>query len=164
MWAFFFNHEVKQNLLLWLEIKRHAFKEQDAVGGGGGDFSQWGRWGTIFVQTSSNLFLKVLTEGAATTKAGSTFKYFTTLTEKTDINTYCSIANLWNASVKSGRHDRGYYISRIISCYTVNGAVFKALAYNVKCRLLWRDRQVGDGYERCLSKLKSFQYSWQCIP
>ncbi len=34
------------------------------------------------VQTFSNLFLKILTEGAVTTKARSLFQYFTTLTEK----------------------------------------------------------------------------------
>ncbi len=45
-----------------------------------GVFSQWGRWGKIFVQPFSNLFLKTLTEGALTTEAGSLFQYFTTLT------------------------------------------------------------------------------------
>ncbi len=44
-------------------------------------FSQWGRWGKTSVQTFSNRFLKTLTEGAVTTKAGSLFQYFTTLTE-----------------------------------------------------------------------------------
>ncbi len=32
----------------------------------------------------SNLFLKMLTEGAITTEAGNVFQYFTTLTEKAD--------------------------------------------------------------------------------
>ncbi len=36
------------------------------------------------VQPFSNLFLKILTEGAVTTEAGSLFQYFTTLTEKAD--------------------------------------------------------------------------------
>ncbi len=36
------------------------------------------------VQTSSNRFLKTLTEGAVTTEAGSLFQYFTTLTENAD--------------------------------------------------------------------------------
>ncbi len=35
-----------------------------------------------FSQPFSNLFLKILTEGAVTTEAGSLFQYFTTLTEK----------------------------------------------------------------------------------
>ncbi len=52
--------------------------------GGGRVFSQWGRWGKISVQTFSNLFLKILTEGAVTTKAGSLFQNFTTLTENAD--------------------------------------------------------------------------------
>ncbi len=52
--------------------------------GGGWVFSQWGRWGKTSVQTSSNRFLKTLTEGAVTTEAGSLFQYFTTLTENTD--------------------------------------------------------------------------------
>ncbi len=47
-------------------------------------FSQWGRWGKISVHTSSNRFLKTLTEGAVTTEAGSLFQYFTTLTENAD--------------------------------------------------------------------------------
>ncbi len=51
---------------------------------GGWVFSQWGRWGKTSVQTSSNLFLKTLTEGAVTTEAGSLFQYFTTLTENAD--------------------------------------------------------------------------------
>ncbi len=50
----------------------------------GGVFSQWGRWGKTSVQTSSNRFLKTLTEGAVTTEAGSLFQYFTTLTENGD--------------------------------------------------------------------------------
>ncbi len=50
-------------------------------GGGVGVFSQWGRWGKTSVHTSSNRFLKTLTEGAVTTEAGSLFQYFTTLTE-----------------------------------------------------------------------------------
>ncbi len=33
--------------------------------------SQWGRWGKTSVQTSSNCFLKTLTEGTVTTEAGS---------------------------------------------------------------------------------------------
>ncbi len=56
-------------------------------GGGGrgvGVFSQWGRWGKTSVQTSSNRFLKTLTEGAVTTEAGSLLQYFTTLTENAD--------------------------------------------------------------------------------
>ncbi len=36
-----------------------------------------GRWGKTPVQTFSNLFLKILTEGAVTTEAGSLFQYFT---------------------------------------------------------------------------------------
>ncbi len=44
-------------------------------------FSQKGRWGRTSVQTSSNRFLKTLTEGAVTMEAGSLFQYFTTLTE-----------------------------------------------------------------------------------
>ncbi len=44
-------------------------------------FSQWGRWGKTSVQTFSNRFLKISTERAVTTKAGSLFQYFTTLTE-----------------------------------------------------------------------------------
>ncbi len=57
------------------------------VGRGGGEvgvFSQWGRWGKTSVQTSSNRFLKTLTEGVVTTEAGSLFQYFTTLTENAD--------------------------------------------------------------------------------
>ncbi len=37
------------------------------------------RRGKTSVQTFSNRFLKTLTEGAVTTKAGSIFQYFTTL-------------------------------------------------------------------------------------
>ncbi len=48
---------------------------------GRSDFSQWGN---TSVQTFSNLFLKIPTEGAVTTEAGSLFQYFTTLTEKAD--------------------------------------------------------------------------------
>ncbi len=47
-------------------------------------FSQWGRWGKTSVQTSSNRFLKTLTEGAVTAEAGSLFQYSTTLTENAD--------------------------------------------------------------------------------
>ncbi len=46
--------------------------------------SQWGRWGKTSVQTSSNRFLKILTEGAVATEAGSLFQYFTILTENAD--------------------------------------------------------------------------------
>ncbi len=42
------------------------------------------RRGKTSVNTSSNLFLKVLTERAVTAEAGSLFQYFTTLTEKVD--------------------------------------------------------------------------------
>ncbi len=52
---------------------------------GGWVFSQWLRWGKSSVQTSSNRFLKTLTEGAVTTEAGSLFQYFTTLTENADL-------------------------------------------------------------------------------
>ncbi len=59
-----------------------------AGGKGGGDrvgvFSQWGRLGKTSVQTSSNRFLKALTEGAVTTEAGSLFQYCTTPTENAD--------------------------------------------------------------------------------
>ncbi len=51
---------------------------------GGCVFSEWGKWGKTSVQTFSNLLLKTLTEGAATTEAGSLFQYFTTLTENAD--------------------------------------------------------------------------------
>ncbi len=46
--------------------------------------SQWGRWGKTPVQTSSNVFLKALTEEEVTAEAGSLFQYFTTLTENAD--------------------------------------------------------------------------------
>ncbi len=53
-----------------------------------GGVGKWGdecsvNWGDS-VQTFSNLFLKTLTEGAATAEAGSLFPYFTTLTENAD--------------------------------------------------------------------------------
>ncbi len=55
------------------------------VGGGrekgGMSVQSMGRWGKTSVQTSSNRFLKTLTEGAVTTAAGSSFQYFTTLIE-----------------------------------------------------------------------------------
>ncbi len=35
-------------------------------------------------QTFSDLFWKILTDGAVTTEVGSLFQYFTTLTEKAD--------------------------------------------------------------------------------
>ncbi len=54
------------------------------VEGGGGVFSQWGRWDETSVHTFSNLFLKILTEGAVTTEAESLFQYFTPLAEKAD--------------------------------------------------------------------------------
>ncbi len=55
-----------------------------AGGKGGGVFSQWGKLGKTSVQTSSNRFLKTLTEGAVTTEALSLFQYFKTLTENAD--------------------------------------------------------------------------------
>ncbi len=54
------------------------------VGRGGMSVSQWGRWERISVQTFSGRFLKILTEGAVTTEAGSLYQYFTTLTENDD--------------------------------------------------------------------------------
>ncbi len=39
-------------------------------------FSQWGK---TSVQNFSNLFLKILAEGAVTTEAGSLFQYFTNI-------------------------------------------------------------------------------------
>ncbi len=47
-------------------------------------FNHWERWGKTPVQTFSNLFFKILTEGAVTTEAGSLLQYFTTLTENAD--------------------------------------------------------------------------------
>ncbi len=52
--------------------------------GGGVSVQSLGRWGKISVPTSSNRFLKTLTEGAVTMEAGSLFQYFTTLTENAD--------------------------------------------------------------------------------
>ncbi len=40
--------------------------------------------GKISFQTFSNLFLKILTEGAVTTESGNLFQHFTTPTEKAD--------------------------------------------------------------------------------
>ncbi len=45
-------------------------------GEGVGVFSQWGRWGKTSVQTSSNRFLKTLTEGAVTMEAGELIPIF----------------------------------------------------------------------------------------
>ncbi len=53
-------------------------------GGGVGVFSQWGRWRKTSIQTFPNRFLKILTERAVTTEAGSLFQYFTTRTESAD--------------------------------------------------------------------------------
>ncbi len=59
---------------------------------GGGGVGEWGnkcsvnggRWGRISVQNFFNLYLEILTEGAATTEIGSLFQYFTTLAENAD--------------------------------------------------------------------------------
>ncbi len=51
---------------------------------GGMSVQSMGEMGKDFLQTSSNRFLKTLTEGAVTTEAGSLFQYFTTLTENAD--------------------------------------------------------------------------------
>ncbi len=53
-------------------------------GGGWVSVQLMSRWGKISVQTASNRFLKILTEGAITMEAGSLFQYFTTHTENAD--------------------------------------------------------------------------------
>ncbi len=52
--------------------------------GGRWVFSQWGRLGKTSVKTSSNRFLKTLTEGAVTTEAGSLFQRTYYLSEPLD--------------------------------------------------------------------------------
>ncbi len=46
--------------------------------------SRVGRWEKASVQLRSNLLFKILTVGDATTEAGGSFQYFTTLTKKAD--------------------------------------------------------------------------------
>ncbi len=54
----------------------------------GGGLGNWGDESSVNgedgVRLLSNLFLKILSEGAVTTEVGSLFQYFKTLTEKAD--------------------------------------------------------------------------------
>ncbi len=71
---------------------------------GRGRSSGFGRWGKASVQTFSNLFLKILTEGDVTTEAGSLFRYFTTLSfgGSSHLGVHCRGAFLGRAEWREG--------------------------------------------------------------